>query len=86
MAQEDKRANGFLYLNGLLANQKDKNEVLNAITELAAPYPKLPEAHFSVAQAALIANKPDVAQKELDIATSCVQAGNWLRKCKAKCF
>ena len=68
LAQEDKRANGFLYLNGLLANQKDKNEVLNAITELAAPYPKLPEAHFSVAQAALIANKPDVAQKELDTA------------------
>ena len=68
LAQEDKRANGFLYLNGLLANQKDKNEVLKVITELAAPYPKLPEAHFSVAQAALIANKPDVAQKELDIA------------------
>ena len=68
LAQEDKRANGFLYLNGLLANQKDKNEVLNAITELAAPYPKLPEAHFAVAQAALIADKPDVAQKELDTA------------------
>ena len=68
LAQEDKRANGFLYLNGLLANQKDKNEVLNAITELAAPYPKLPEAHFSVAQAALIADKRDVAQKELDTA------------------
>ena len=68
LAQEDKRANGFLYLNGLLANQKDKNEVLKVITELAAPYPKLPEAHFSVAQAALIADKPDVAQKELDTA------------------
>ena len=68
LAQEDKRANGFLYLNGLLANQKDKNEVLNAITELAAPYPKLPEAHFAVAQAAFIADKPDVAQKELDTA------------------
>lgn len=68
LAQEDKRANGFLYLNGLLANQKDKNEVLNAITELAAPYPKLPEAHFAVAQAALIADKPDAAQKELDTA------------------
>ncbi len=68
LAQEDKRANGFLYLNALLANQKDKTEVLNAISELAAPYPKLPEAHFSVAQAALIANKPDVANKELETA------------------
>ncbi len=69
LAQEDKRANGFLYLNALLANQKDKTEVLNAISELAAPYPKLPEAHFSVAQAALIANKPDVANKELETAS-----------------
>jgi tetratricopeptide (TPR) repeat protein len=66
LAQEDKRANGFLYLNALLANQKDKKEVLNAISELAAPYPKLPEAHFSVAQAALIADRTDVAKKELD--------------------
>ncbi len=69
LAQEDKRANGFLYLNALLANQKDKTEILNAISELAAPYPKLPEAHFSVAQAALIANKPDVANKELETAS-----------------
>jgi tetratricopeptide (TPR) repeat protein len=68
LAQEDKRANGFLYLNALLANQKDKKEVFNAISELAAPYPKLPEAHFSVAQAALIADKTDVAKKELEAA------------------
>ena len=68
LAQEDKRANGFLYLNALLANQKDKVEVLTTINELAAPYPKLPEAHLAVAQAALIANKPDVAKKELDTA------------------
>ena len=40
LAQEDKRANGFLFLNALLVNQKDKAEVLNTINELAAPYPK----------------------------------------------
>ena len=68
LAQEDKRANGFLFLNALLSNQKDKVEVLNTINELAAPYPKLPEAHLAVAQAALIANKLDVAKKELDTA------------------
>ena len=68
LAQEDKRANGFLFLNALLVNQNDKVEVLNTINELAAPYPKLPEAHLAVAQAALIANKPDVAKKELDTA------------------
>lgn len=68
LSQEDKRANGFLYLNALLVNQKDKVEVLNTITELAAPYPKLPEAHLAIAQAALIANKFDVAKNELDTA------------------
>ena len=68
LSQEDKRANGFLFLNALLANQKDKVEVLNTISELAAPYPKLPEAHLAVAQAALIANKNDVAKTELETA------------------
>ncbi|MBC7756863.1 MAG: tetratricopeptide repeat protein [Bdellovibrio sp.] len=68
LSQEDKRANGFLFLNALLANQKDKAEVLNTISELAAPYPKLPEAHLAVAQAALIANKFDLAKIELETA------------------
>lgn len=65
LVKEETRANGFLYLNSLLANQKDKNEVLGAISEFAAPYPKLPEAHFAIAQAALNAEKPDLAKKEL---------------------
>lgn len=69
LAKEETRANGFLYLNGLLANQKDKSEVLATITEFAAPYPKLPEAHFAIAQAALIADKPDVAKKAFETTT-----------------
>jgi tetratricopeptide (TPR) repeat protein len=69
LAKEETRANGFLFLNSLLASQKDKTEVLAAITEFAAPYPKLPEAHFAVAQAALIADKPDFAKTELATAT-----------------
>jgi len=68
LAKEDTRANGFLYLNSLLANQKDKAEVLTAITEFAAPYPQLAEAHFAVAQAALIADRPDVTKNELEAA------------------
>ena len=68
LANEENRANNFLYLNALLANQKDKAEVLNAIAEFALPYPKLPEAHFAIAQAALIADKPTIAQNELNIA------------------
>ena len=69
LAKEDTRANGFLYLNSLLTNQKDKSEVLATITEFAAPYPKLPEAHFAIAQAALIADKPDVAKKAIETAS-----------------
>jgi tetratricopeptide (TPR) repeat protein len=68
LAKEDTRANGFLYLPSLLANQKDKVEVLNAVTEFAKPYPKLPEAHFAVAQAAWAADKPEVAKKSLEAA------------------
>lgn len=68
LAKEDTRANGFLYLNTLLANQKNKAEVLKTITEFAAPYPKLPEAHFAIAQAAWLADKPETAKKELALA------------------
>jgi tetratricopeptide (TPR) repeat protein len=68
LAKEETRANGFLYLNSLLASQNDKSEVLGAIKEFAVPYPKLAEAHFAIAQAALIADKPDVAKNELDTA------------------
>ncbi|HEY0562144.1 MAG TPA: tetratricopeptide repeat protein [Methylophilus sp.] len=68
LANADTRANGFLYINTLLANQKDKQEVLTAIQEFAAPYPTLPEAHFAIAQAAFGANQADLAKKELAVA------------------
>lgn len=66
LAKEDTRANGFLYLNTLLSKQKDKQEVLEVVQDLAKPYPKLPEAHFAIAQAAFFADKPDVAKTALD--------------------
>jgi tetratricopeptide (TPR) repeat protein len=68
LAKEDTRANGFLYLNTLLSKQKDKQEVLEVIQDLAKPYPKLPEAHFAIAQAAFFADKPEVAKNALDSA------------------
>lgn len=68
LVKEDTRANGFLYLPSLLAAQKDKVEVLNAVKEFAKPYPKLPEAYFAIAQAAWAADKPDEARKSLEAA------------------
>lgn len=65
LAKPETRANGFLYLNTLLANQKDKNEVFEAIKEFAAPYPTLPEARLAVAQAAIIADNTAFAKSEL---------------------
>ena len=68
LAKEDTRANGFLFLNSLLEKQKNKTEVFEAVKEFAEPYPALPEAHFAVAQAAWLADKPDVAKNEVALA------------------
>jgi tetratricopeptide (TPR) repeat protein len=68
LAKEDTRANGFLYLNSLFANQPDKNAVLALVQELAKPYPDLPEAHFTIAHSAWAAGNDDLATSELTIA------------------
>lgn len=68
LAKEDTRANGFLYLNSLFANQPDKNGVLALVQELAKPYPNLPEAHFTVAHSAWAAGNDDLAISELVLA------------------
>jgi len=66
LTKEETRANGFLYLNGLFAKQPDKKEVLQVVQELAAPYPNLPEAHFTIAHAAWRAENTELALRELD--------------------
>ncbi len=68
LEKEETRANGFIYLNTLLSKQKDKQEVLEVVQDLAKPYPKLPEAHFAVAQAAYFADKVDIAKAALEAA------------------
>jgi tetratricopeptide (TPR) repeat protein len=68
LAKEDTRANGFLYLNGLFANQPDKNGVLALVQELAKPYPDLAEAHFTIAHSAWAAGNDDLAISELVLA------------------
>jgi len=51
----------FLQLNNLLAHHADKAAVAALVNELAALYPKLPEASLAVAQAQLNAGNPDAA-------------------------
>lgn len=68
LSRVETRANGFLYLNTLLANQKDKNEVLESIKEFAAPYQTLPEARLALAQAAINADNNAFAKNELQAA------------------
>ena len=47
--------NAFMQVNRLLSGNTDKAANLRVITRLAAKYPKLPQAHFAVAQAATVA-------------------------------
>ena len=55
----------FLQLQRSLAIHSDKAAVLQLTQALAVPYPKLPEAHYSVAQAALGAGQSDLALAEV---------------------
>jgi len=57
-------ANGFTQLTRTLANAQDKQAALKLVQHLAADYPKLAEAHFAVARAALSAGDERVALDE----------------------
>lgn len=72
LAKEETRANGFLYLNSLFANQANRQAVLQLVKELAAPYQSLPEARLTISQAAFQAN-------DFALALSEVTAANQLR-------
>jgi len=54
-------ASGFMQLGRLLARAPDKAASLRVVRRLAEPYPKLPEAHFAVSQAALTADDEQAA-------------------------
>jgi tetratricopeptide (TPR) repeat protein len=53
--------NGFMQLNRLLAASPDKAANLRVVRTLGSKYPKLPQAHFAVAQAAAAAGDDDAA-------------------------
>ena len=68
LVKEDTRAVNFLAINSLFARQADKKLVQSIVTDLAKPYPNLPEAHFAIAHAALTANDIATMQSELALA------------------
>src|SRR5258708_30803372 len=57
-------ANGFAQLTRTLANAQDKQAALKLVDRLAADYPKLAEAHFAVARAAVSAGDERRAREE----------------------
>jgi tetratricopeptide (TPR) repeat protein len=65
LVANDTRANGFLYLNGVLSRHPDKDAALALVQDLAAPYPKQAEAKFAVAHMAFNAGQNELALKEL---------------------
>lgn len=54
----------FMSLYGLLARVPDKAAALDWLIEVAHPYPKVPEAHWALAQSASVANKHELALSE----------------------
>lgn len=69
LAKDSFRANGFLQINNLLANQEDKKAMYAIVKELAAPYPDSAEAHFALARAAWLAGDKTASK------TAITQAG-----------
>ncbi len=65
LAVEGNVSKFFMQLNNLLVRNVDKTETLELVQQFAKPYPKLPEAHFAVSQAALFANQFDIAQQQM---------------------
>ncbi len=64
-ADKDNVGHNFLQLNTLLARHPDKAAVLQLTQNLAQPYPAVPEAHYSIAQAAWGAGQSQLALAEI---------------------
>lgn len=68
LVAENTRANGFLYLNGILSRHSDKDAALALIQDLAGPYPKQAEARLAIAHLALNAGQHALALQEITAA------------------
>ncbi len=60
----------FMQLHGLFAKQKDRQAVLDLVSDLASAYPSVPEARFAVGQAAWQAGQAPKALAALNEALS----------------
>lgn len=69
-ADGNKTGDGFLQLNRLLANSRDKALILKLVQQLAQPYPKLAQARFALAQAAATADQGELALAEVRTASA----------------
>ena len=74
-ADKDHIGNSFLQLNTILARHQDKAAVLQLTQNLAKPYANVPEAHFSIAQAAVGAGQNALALEE--VRTALKQRADW---------
>ena len=64
-ADEARVGQSFLQITSLLARHKDRKAVLDLMQGLASAYPQVPEARFSVAQAAWNADNVELALDEV---------------------
>jgi tetratricopeptide (TPR) repeat protein len=62
------RGNLLMQLSFLLGKFQDKNQVLETTRIVSGRYPEMPEAHYALGVAALLADRPDLAAKEADVA------------------
>ena len=64
-AEKDSVDDAFMQLNTLLSRNANKAATLRLLQQLSQPYPDLPEAHFSVSQAAWFAHQYEIALEEM---------------------
>lgn len=62
------RGGMLMQLSYLFSKFQDKDAVLDATKKVSARYPEMPEAHYSLGVAALLANDLELAGRESDVA------------------
>ncbi|MGZ5100112.1 MAG: tetratricopeptide repeat protein [Usitatibacter sp.] len=66
--KSNNRGGMLTQMSFLFAKFPDKNAVLDATKKVSARYPEMPEAHYAIGVAALMANDLELAGRESDVA------------------